>query len=693
MHWIYCYPAPYGDEILYSRNARYGDIMRYPGDNDLSIELFGKRTTAVVDLPTRLGHLAAALTCGRDPASLPDEANLTVDRLIDKHTLLPYYGLTLPADRLARIRQEMVGDTASVRMLAAVVAPGTPIVRRLRYCVRCVADQRKEHGECYWRRVHQTPGVIICPDHAEWLKESDVVVHRGAVNLVAFVPAERVINDASPIDAEHLRPFRDRCLTIARSIAWLLDHPVEGQLVNLQARYRNLLYDCGLMTLTGQRLKREKLIQAFIAHYPPSLLNALGCPLSIGSKADSRVPRIVLDASCAQPPLFHLMLIGFLGHTIDTFLNLPVASHLFGDSPWPCLNKIGDHYGTLRVRECVVYEGYYSRPTGIFCCEDCGFTYGRRGPDRLPGDRDRYTFVEKYGSVWENAFAEVWRDPKCTRARSKARRLHISVRKLLSQARSLGLLHANPEMLQQAKRLGLISSESAPSPIHDDPTFVPSNLATQDRAPQTLSKEEYRAAWLDFLATADQPGYITVREKVPRVYAWLWKHDRPYLKEHPYRHKTQLTWKPRRDWTTFDNEWAIQILETGRRLRLAPGFPRWVNRAALRSAHPEFHFSRRRRLKMPLTVWACEVGTETLDAYAVRCLWWAAHTYLDEGIYPTHGQLLTRARKNHTNARQRPIVRQTGDAIVAMIEATGGRHLGPYPGSFTEPLITAANSE
>ncbi len=489
MHWIYCYPTPYGDEILYSRNARYGDIMRYPSDNDLSIELFGKRTTAVVDLPTRLGHLAAALTCGRDPASLPDEAKLTVDQLIDHHTLLPYYALTLPEDRLARIRQEMVGDTASVRLSAGVVSRGAPIVRRLRYCSRCVDNQRKEHGECYWRRVHQAPGVIICPDHGEWLRESDVVVHRDAVDLVAFVPAEHAIDETGPIELEDLHPFRDQCLMIARSTAWLLDHPVKGEIANIKARYRRSLYDRRLMSWKGNRLNREGLIRAFNSHYTPSLLNALGCSLDVRGRAESWLQRIVQDASPAQPPMFHLMLMAFFGHTIDTFLDLPVDSHPFGDGPWPCLNKVSDHHGALRIHDCTVYMGSAKAPTGLFRCDDCGFTYGRGGPDQSPDDRDRYAFVEEYGPVWEGVLARIWHDPGYRGAKGKAKRLHVAGKTLLRQAWRLGILHTDLELLRQAERGGLVAPRSASPAISDNPTYIPSNMAAR-REPRGVKPEE-----------------------------------------------------------------------------------------------------------------------------------------------------------------------------------------------------------
>ncbi len=677
MHRIHCYPAPYRDEILYSRNARYGDIMRYPRAVDLSIDLFGESTTAVVDLPTHLGHLAEALACNRDPASLLDEANLTVDRLIDRHTLLPYYALTLPADRRARIRREMAGDAASVRLSAGVVSPDSPVVRRLRYCPRCAADQREEHGECYWRRVHQAPGVIICPDHGEWLRESDVVAHRGAADLRGFVPAERAVGETSPYEPEGLRPFRDQCMTIARSTAWLLDHPVEVDVANLQARYHLLLYDRGLVSWKG-RLQREKLVQSFAIHWPPPLLDALGCPPDIRGQGESWLQRAVRNASRAHAPVFHLILMAFLGHTVDTFLALPTEPHPFGDGPWPCLNKVGDHHGALRVHDCAVYVGC-AGPIGLFRCGDCGFRYGRRGPDRSSDDRTTYTFVEDYGPVWEGMLARVWRDPRCRSAMGKAKSLYVKDKTLLRQARRLGFLHTDPALWRQAERFGLVAPGSDPSCMPDNPTSIPGNMAAR-RGPRGAKPgdrvRDYRAAWLAFLAKTRRPGTIAMRE-VDGVYGWLRAHDSPWLEDHPYRHKARPAPTPTRDWRTFDSAWATKIGETARRLRSSQGFPRMVNVTALKEALPEFHLSSRRRRNMPLTVQAFRDAAETYDAYAVRCLWWAAYAYLDEGVHPTRAQLLVRARKNHAGASRNPIIGQTTNAILAMVDATREAH--PYP--------------
>lgn len=86
------FPDPYPDELLYSVCARFADRVQYPGESSVVWQLFGTRNgAAVVDLPSRLGHLVA---------TLPPEHNYTVDQLIDDHTLLPFYSPFCPPSRI-----------------------------------------------------------------------------------------------------------------------------------------------------------------------------------------------------------------------------------------------------------------------------------------------------------------------------------------------------------------------------------------------------------------------------------------------------------------------------------------------------------------------------------------------------------------------------------------------------------------
>ena len=97
------FPTPLPDELFYSLCARYGERVRYSDIEAVNEDLFGARgKSAVVDLPSHLGHFVR---------SLPPNHDLTLSRLIYKHTLLPFYAPFLPAERLGR---DHVGAVAAV---------------------------------------------------------------------------------------------------------------------------------------------------------------------------------------------------------------------------------------------------------------------------------------------------------------------------------------------------------------------------------------------------------------------------------------------------------------------------------------------------------------------------------------------------------------------------------------------------
>jgi hypothetical protein len=183
------FPDPYPDELLYSVFARFSDRMDYPSKKSVIRALFGTwNVMADVDFPNHLDSLIAAL---------PPGCNYTADSLIDDHTLLPFYGPFLPAERLELIRRDMHGDrVTAIPTRVGTVANHIPLPRWLRFCPQCMEEDRKTWGECYWHRVHQAPNVFVCPVHANCLQDSDVPI-RNARTKYEFISAESMLRTSA----------------------------------------------------------------------------------------------------------------------------------------------------------------------------------------------------------------------------------------------------------------------------------------------------------------------------------------------------------------------------------------------------------------------------------------------------------------------------------------------------------------
>src|SRR4030095_7232407 len=93
----------------------------------------------------------------------------------------------------------------------------------LRYCPACVAEDRWQYGEAYWHRLHQVPGVIVCPHHAAWLESSSLYVfHRGQHRR--FLKAEQLLRDVPVPLLKSDEPDHQAYLWIARETKWLLNN-------------------------------------------------------------------------------------------------------------------------------------------------------------------------------------------------------------------------------------------------------------------------------------------------------------------------------------------------------------------------------------------------------------------------------------------------------------------------------------
>jgi TniQ len=142
-----CFPDPYPDEIFYSICARFSDRMQYPAKNAAIQALFGRYCRAIVDLPN---HLAAFIN------NLPPGHNHTISQIIDKHTLLPFYGPFLLPERSHKIRARMQEDGTGRTIQRSLGSSQRYMhsLERLRFCPQCIEEDKQQLGECYWHRAH-----------------------------------------------------------------------------------------------------------------------------------------------------------------------------------------------------------------------------------------------------------------------------------------------------------------------------------------------------------------------------------------------------------------------------------------------------------------------------------------------------------------------------------------------------------
>jgi Tn7-like transposition protein D/TniQ len=619
------FPAPHPDELLYSVCARFQERFDCRYKNEVSQTLFGSpNVTAIINLPTNLDYLTA---------SFPPGHHLSVGRLIDEHTLLPFYSPFLPPERVNRIRALMrssfTSDASIINKLCGIPNSNIHPPDRLRFCPLCVEEDRKSVEETYWHRLHQVTGVIVCPFHKVFLEDSSART-RNREDAREFVPAEQLITLKPARLLNQLDHNHTVLLNIARDSFWLLKNGELGSnLKSMRNRYMYLLSQKRLAVITGRVWVRELLIK-LKDHYSKELLESLQCDFD-ESKIASWPAQLVKDLGCRQihHPLRHVLLMQFLGHTVETFFKSPDNYKPFGDCHWSCLNPACSHYLKLQINRCQIVHrtvrGRGTLPVGTFSCP-CGFVYIRIGPDKSIEDKTRISKVVSYGRVWEEELRRLWADSSLD-LRLVARKLGFTDRKIIKR---------------EAMRLKLPFPRKGPGyQVTQMPK--PSLKPVGSRSTLTKKRSLYRSEWKVIRKENPKISRSIITQKYVRLYYWLNRYDNEWLKAHLPPPRKRGRANRRVNWHSRDATLAKAVRESAQRLKRRSGRPVRVTKNRIGKDIDQKTMLEKYLDKLPRTKGALLNAAETRVQFAKRRLQWAADYFRLENKLPARSALMLRA--------------------------------------------------
>ncbi len=308
---VRAFPDLLHDELLYSACARYSDRVRYPSKFTLINELFGTHASnAVVDVPGHLNYFVHALS----PAH-----NLTVDYVIDDHTLFPFYAPFLRTGDAELVRAEMTADDGrNLQMRAGVVVNRFPPPRMLRFCPFCLDHDKQYFGEGYWHRAHQLPGIVVCPRHGCLLERSAAFI-RHSSNRAQFISAESATWSASPHLIKSSSLYHQNMLALAQDGAWLLNHrDLCFDAENLYQEGVTILAARGVAH-TKSPIYNEELSQPVRIVKSKYFFQAL-FEANLGGEIESEwLKYFVYRSHYTWHPMYPLVLMHCLGYTAETY--------------------------------------------------------------------------------------------------------------------------------------------------------------------------------------------------------------------------------------------------------------------------------------------------------------------------------------------------------------------------------------
>ncbi|MGL6338021.1 MAG: TniQ family protein, partial [Waterburya sp.] len=255
----------YPDELLYSVVARYYVRSSNKTFRQTHEELFEavELQPDKIILPNNLNFLVS---------QLPQGSILTVESLIKKNTLYPFFRTFLTPIEIYSFKN-LLREKSSTSISQAAKISAKERNEVLKFCPKCRVEDEQKYGEAYWHRQHQIPGMLLCLKHQVALLDSQVLLENKQIHYYAASQ----VNLSSEVDKAHYsEKFIQQALSISQEIDWLSHNYIEFEgMTWLRNVYKSLLIERGFITKysrTRFKYHEQKFADAFLKFYGEDLL-------------------------------------------------------------------------------------------------------------------------------------------------------------------------------------------------------------------------------------------------------------------------------------------------------------------------------------------------------------------------------------------------------------------------------------
>ncbi len=208
-----------------------------PLEDDESFEGYQSRVAGLFDRRAKFAHCYQANRAGLPSRinstlnNLSDSPSFDADDIVDDNSLFPLTAAFLDPQEAQSLRDFMLhGNRFPGRLYLGV--------HRRRFCAQCVSDDESRLGFAYWRNIHLSPLVFVCPIHEEQLIE-----WTGREDGPPSVLSSRTI----PAISDWLLQTALLC-RVSQLAKWILENkpaPIPGGIKTLGQRMKILLAGAG----------------------------------------------------------------------------------------------------------------------------------------------------------------------------------------------------------------------------------------------------------------------------------------------------------------------------------------------------------------------------------------------------------------------------------------------------------------
>ena len=533
------FPTPYPDEILYSILCRYHVRSGIPNARQTNLELWGNIYGKKLHLPDAIESLTA---------KIPQKTALTSEMLVKGSTAFPLLKPFLPESKCDELLRAMKFGNKKIYNIISFSKTFTMQHWRLRFCPGCVLHDMEVYGEPYWHRVHQMPGIFICPMHNLATIESDATVDDLKRDFSPLLPGMR--NAPAPT---YKQDIAAKLFGYSCDMAWILRHGYELQgFERTDELYDNRLRAKGYRADSGKTSIKRLARDIVDSHGVPflSLFNAYNSGACIWIK------RIVQHNQSFRHPLYHLILMRFLSGSAEGFFmnssENPQEYLPFGSPPYPCRNYVCEFH-LQDVIEHIEIRKSKGTPYATFLCPHCGFAYNRKGI--LPKEKQYagQIHIIEYGWKWETAVSSLLLAGESPY--KIAREFHCDVRTIISFGIERGIL-------PDERFMGRIP-------------YAPSGMPKQ-KPDFDAMRSLYRKRWLEAIAANPAVTRNELRLLDAKADQWLHSHDADWLEKNSPTSKKAVP-----AWVSHDDEYLEKVKYAVKQIRESPGKPKRISFASI----------------------------------------------------------------------------------------------------------------
>lgn len=310
-------PEIYKNELFYSIIARYQRMCGMVSKRALMRDIFGEVNTITSSyFPQYIDRFVN---------NLPPTSKITVQEIINNHTMFPFYTAFLPKAKTEMIYKimEKGGNKSRINIEQLIGFGGSKVKRSnyLKYCPICFKEDIDTLGESYWRTNHQIVGSLYCLKHHVLLKDSSVLSTGSGIQ---YWCADQQTCDAKVLMDPYPIKIKELNIEYVKNAELLLHNGYPRKELDYIIRfYIDRLREKGLASSNGSLYMKEVLSQ-FMLYYPEQYLELMQSSFTPDSPSNW-LRLFVTGSNKNRIPLRHLLYIQFLGVDLDTFFRSDVV--------------------------------------------------------------------------------------------------------------------------------------------------------------------------------------------------------------------------------------------------------------------------------------------------------------------------------------------------------------------------------